>query len=133
MTINGNIIIVQDNPIERRYYASVLTEHFDCNILTYSSGEEMLDRLKYSHPKILITNYKLDYFNDEPVMCGLQLSRKVKKLCPEVHIIMISKEDNELKDEAIEDWIDSYIVKVDGYIQELKDIVNKLIKKTKPF
>ncbi|MFD0617446.1 response regulator [Paenibacillus sp. GCM10027629] len=84
------VLIAEDEPIILEHIAEKI-EQIDPSfqvIATAMNGEDALELVKTYQPDVLFTDVKM------PLMDGIELTRQVKKLFPEVHIVILSGFDN---------------------------------------
>jgi two-component system, NarL family, nitrate/nitrite response regulator NarL len=103
------IYLVDDHKIFVRGVSTLLSSEERFNVIGFgSSGEEALDFLTENEPDVMITDIQM------PGMDGIELTRKVKEIYPQVKVIGLSMLD---KPEVIKELIGAG---ADGYL--LKDI-----------
>jgi len=89
-------------------------------VATASSAEQALDLLKQHQPDLLITDFNL------PGMDGLSLIRRVKKLYPDMKIIVLSMHDEtHLVKEILKEDVNGYILKKDSH-RELSEALRQI-------
>ncbi|MCC6724408.1 MAG: sigma-54-dependent Fis family transcriptional regulator [Saprospiraceae bacterium] len=77
------IFIVEDDPIYQRLVKYVMGINPDHEVTVFGSGQALLQRLA-EKPDIISLDYSL------PDTDGEALLRKIKQLCPEAHVIVLS-------------------------------------------
>ncbi len=80
-----SILIIEDDPHFRRTLCGLLCERFpDVNLFEVENGETALERLTEMAPDLVVTDLKLPGEN------GLQVTRKIRRLLPEVPVIVLT-------------------------------------------
>jgi len=83
-------MIVDDHPVFRQGLRNVLAVHEDlCIVGEATDGHEAVERAQELLPDVVVMDINL------PTLNGLQATRKVKALCPEVNVIMLTAYDDE--------------------------------------
>jgi DNA-binding NarL/FixJ family response regulator len=123
-----NIIIVEDNPIDRSMMQDFLSKYKNVTINGYFSGEACIKDIvnqKVETPDLVV----MDYFLDTTPGArhdGLDTLVKVKEICPDSKVIMFTSVENQrIAELAKEKGAYNYAVKgTDGF-----DRLDKLIRK----
>ncbi|MEM8965912.1 MAG: response regulator transcription factor [Bacteroidota bacterium] len=117
-TQETKITIVEDNDVVRDGFAlliSSVSQHRVVN--TYESCEDAIKNLSYDRPDIILMDLEL------PGMHGVEGIRKIKKMLPEVNILVISVHTNsELVFQALCAGASGYITKNAGHSKILDAI-----------
>lgn len=83
------VMIVDDHPVFREGLRNVLVAHDDlCIVGEATDGPEAVERAQELLPDIVLMDINL------PTLNGLQATRKLKVLCPQVHVIMLTAYDD---------------------------------------
>ena len=83
-------MIVDDHPVFRQGLHNVLAQHEDlCIVGEAGDGEEAIERAQELNPDVVLMDINL------PILNGLQATRKLKTVCPEVNVIMLTAYDDE--------------------------------------
>lgn len=112
--------IVEDDPIYSAILESNLKNEDDLEVLSYASGEEMLENL-HLNPEIIILDHNLEE------LTGIEVLQKIRASNPDASVVFISGQEktdvavNSLKFGAVD-----YIVKNDTSIIKLKTILDKI-------
>lgn len=102
---NISVLFIDDEDGVRESYERLLGM-WAKKVYTASNGKKGLEVYKKQKPDIIVTDIKM------PVMSGLEMIGEIKKIDPEVPIIITTAhQDPELLLEAIEYQVDAYIVK----------------------
>ena len=84
------VMIVDDHPVFRQGLRNVLTAHEDlCIVGEATDGPEAIERTQELLPDVVLMDINL------PTLNGLQATRRLKALCPEVNVIMLTAYDDE--------------------------------------
>lgn len=84
------VALVDDHPVFRLGLAGLLREFDDIEIcFEASNGIEALDKLRSNRPDIILMDLEM------PLMNGLQTTELVKKLYPEIKILMLTMHNSE--------------------------------------
>lgn len=123
-----NILVVEDEaPIRDWIGYTIKNISEDFNVMgSANNGKEAYDiALKYQ-PDVIITDIKM------PVMDGIELSRKIKEVIPEVYIIILTNfAEFSYAKEAISCGVYEYLIKSDIRTKELSEILYKINEKIK--
>jgi len=83
-------MIVDDHPVFRQGLRNVLAVQEDLYIVGEATdGPEAIERAHELLPDVVLMDINL------PTLNGLQATRKLKALCPEVHVVMLTAYDDE--------------------------------------
>ena len=84
------VMIVDDHPVFRQGLRNVLAAHEDlCIVGEAADGDEAIELAQELVPDVVLMDINL------PTLNGLQATRKLKALCPEVNVIMLTAYDDE--------------------------------------
>jgi DNA-binding NarL/FixJ family response regulator len=84
------VMIVDDHPVFRQGLWNVLAQHEDlCIVGEATDGPEAIERTQELLPDVVLMDINL------PTLNGLQATRKLKVVCPEVNVIMLTAYDDE--------------------------------------
>jgi FixJ family two-component response regulator len=96
-------------------------------IFCYSSGEDCLHNMDLN-PSVVILDYYLDGSNPS-AMSGLQTLRKIKKINPDIPVVMLSGQGNiDVALEIYEAGAYSYIMKNKNALPAIEKIIGRLTK-----
>ncbi|MFQ6099711.1 MAG: response regulator [Anaerolineae bacterium] len=83
-------MIVDDHPVFRQGLRNVLTSHEDLRIVGEAAdGGEAIELAQELLPDVVLMDINL------PTLNGLQATRKLKALCPQINVIMLTAYDDE--------------------------------------
>jgi DNA-binding NarL/FixJ family response regulator len=121
MIVKTRISIVEDDEIIRKSLERLLNRSSDfCCVGSYASAEEGLEAIPLDVPDIVIMDINL------PGMNGVECVRRLKPLCPAVHIVMLTIYDNlERVFEALRAGAVGYLLKQtrpEELLQALKEV-----------
>lgn len=111
MTINKkiNLIIADDHSIFLEGITALISSNTINVIANCKNGQEVLDTLKTQKPDLVISDINM------PVMDGITLTKKIKKLYPEIKIMMLSMyEEKYIINKALKGGADGYMSKNSG-------------------
>ena len=111
MTINNtiNLIIADDHSIFLEGITALISSNTINVIANCKNGQEVLDTLKTQKPDLVISDINM------PVMDGITLTKKIKKLYPEIKIMMLSMyEEKYIINKALKGGADGYMSKNSG-------------------
>jgi len=84
------VMIVDDHPVFRQGLRNVLVVHEDiCIVGEAADGHEAIEQAQELLPDVVVMDINL------PTLNGLQATRRLKVLCPEVNVIMLTAYDDE--------------------------------------
>ncbi|NLF02087.1 MAG: response regulator transcription factor, partial [Anaerolineales bacterium] len=84
------VMIVDDHPLFRQGLRNLLVAHEDLHVVAEASdGEEAIGCAQEAQPDVVLMDVSL------PTLNGLQATRRLKALCPEVQVIVLTAYDDE--------------------------------------
>jgi DNA-binding NarL/FixJ family response regulator len=84
-----NVMIVDDHPVFRQGLRNILAVHDDlCIIGEAIDGPEAIELVQELLPDVVLMDINL------PTLNGLQATRKLKALCPQVNVVMLTAYDD---------------------------------------
>jgi DNA-binding NarL/FixJ family response regulator len=112
-TENGeviNVIITDDHVLYRTAVKAALSSKKDIKIIAEAdNGSHLLDLLKTLQPDVILLDIQM------PVMDGITTLPEVKKLYPDVRVIMLTMVDHQsLITKLMELGADRYLIKTSG-------------------
>ncbi len=119
----NRICIIEDNDVVREGFALLIDSVNEFEVVgTYATCEEAIRKLKDDHPDVILMDIELPGIN------GIEGTTRIKKLHPDVHIIVITVHENsELVFEALCAGACGYITKNTEYsrlIDSIKEAMN---------
>ena len=89
MAYEINVMIVDDHPVFRQGLRNILASHKDlCIVGEATDGPEAIELVQELLPDVVLMDINL------PTLNGLQATRKLKTLCPQVNVIMLTAYDD---------------------------------------
>jgi DNA-binding NarL/FixJ family response regulator len=90
MGAKTTVMIVDDHPVFRKGLRNVLSSHNDVQVVGEAGdGDEAVERAQELLPDVVLMDINL------PTLNGLQATRQLKELCPEINVIMLTAYDDE--------------------------------------
>lgn len=119
----NKITIIEDNDVVREGFALLIDSVSEFDVVgTYATCEEAIRKLKVDQPDVILMDIDL------PGISGIEGSARIKKLQPEVNIIVITVHENsDLVFEALCAGACGYITKNTEYsrlIDSIKEVMN---------
>jgi len=101
------VILVDDHHIVLDGLESLLQQEPEFQVMaSLHSGEEVLEMLKTQQPNILLTDFSL------PGISGIDFVRQVKKLYPQIKIIVLSMHDEgHIIKSVLKEGVEGYLLK----------------------
>jgi DNA-binding NarL/FixJ family response regulator len=105
-----SVVIVEDDPQLQRHLLEILATAPDVKCVgAFSSGEEAVEKIPSQNPDVVLMDVKL------PGMTGIQCVARLKKLNPQLQIIMVTVyKDSERIFMALKAGADGYLLKSDA-------------------
>ena len=83
------VMIVDDHPVFRQGLRNILAAHEDlCIVGEAADGHEAISLAQRLNPDVVMMDINL------PTLNGLQATRELKRLCPEINVIMLTAYDD---------------------------------------
>jgi len=116
------VLIVEDNHIFRETFKMRLNDQFPSMVVEETSnGDEALQEVGETHPDLIFMDVRLPGAN------GLQLTRKIKKDLPGIHIAILTDHDlPEYRQAAVEYGADRFFVKSSLKWDEVETLVKSI-------
>lgn len=100
-----HIFIVEDNEIYAMMLDYILSKDSIYQFVSFKSGEECIENL-YLNPDVIILDYGL------PGMNGYQTLLEIKKHNPDIHVVMLTNNnDKHMMDTILKAGADDYVLK----------------------
>jgi CheY-like chemotaxis protein len=116
------VMLIEDDEDFRRSLANLLTSRFP-GILLYEAakGSEAMEKVESSLPHLIFMDIKL------PDQNGLEITRRVKALHPEIRVIMLTSYDfPEYREAARASGANGFLSKGSSTAKEIQDLVDGL-------
>jgi len=118
---NLTVFIVDDSPMCRFLYKRHLMNIGFSNIYVFENGAQCLNNL-HIMPDIILLDF------DAPSMNGLDVLKEVKVLHPQIHLLMISaQQDIRVVIEAIRFGVSGYIMKDEHQLDMVSYATEKIL------
>ncbi len=118
---NSLIIVVEDNRVYNKLISSYLKSNKFTNVMSFYSGEEVINNL-YRNPDIIIQDFLLD-----DGMNGIDVLKKAKELGNDVEFIFLSGQDNiDIAINTMKYGAYDYIVKDQMALKKMVNKINKI-------
>lgn len=106
--IKCRVLVADDYPSMQQALVSCLEALDDVEVVgTAANGQEALSQALSLHPQIVIADLQM------PVMDGFQLTRELRKQCPDIHVIAVSGHySHAIEKEAIGAGAKAFVSKV---------------------
>ena len=117
------VLIVDDDFLVRTYLKQMIAweEHDFYIVGDAKNGQEALELLQHDGADIVIADMSM------PIMDGIELTRRVKKVSPRTHILILSCHDDFVYvKEAMKLGIDDYLLKNNLTEKTLLEALNKI-------
>ena len=126
--VSFKVMLVEDDEGFRRSLASLLTPD---SLSSFSdeaaNGREAIEKVKSFLPHLVFMDIKL------PDQNGLEITRRVKALHPDIHVIILTSYDfPEYREAASASGAYSFLSKGSSTAEEIQDLVEKLWAKCAP-
>ena len=118
------VLIVEDNLIFREAFKNRLNDRFPSMVVKEASnGDEALQKVDEAPPDLIFMDVRLPGAN------GLQLTQKIKKDLPNIHIAILTDYDlPEYRQAAVEYGADRFFVKSSFNWDEVEALVKSIEK-----
>jgi len=122
------IFIVEDSPIQRTMLKDHLSKYANVKIREYSTGDACVKELiigTVEEPDLVLMDYFLDS-SFGPSNDGLSSLSKLKEICPDTNVIMLTSVDNKkIIDLAAQKGALDYVVKGVSAFEKLDTVLKK--------
>jgi YesN/AraC family two-component response regulator len=116
------LLVVEDNRIYREAFMENLSDHFPTSVIEAAeNGEEALKKINAAPPQLVFIDIRL------PGMNGLQLTQKIKRDFPNIHIAIVSGYDvPEYRQAALQYGAEHFFVKESLKWGEIEALVKSI-------
>jgi two-component system response regulator YesN len=116
------VLIVEDNQIFREAFKARLNDHFPSMVIEEASnGDEALQKVGEAPPDLIFMDVRLPRAN------GLQLTQKIKKDLPGIHVAILTDYDlPEYRQAAVAYGADRFFVKSSFNWDEVETLVKSI-------
>lgn len=120
--VSFKVMLVEDDDGFRSSLASLLTSRFPAILLDEAAnGTEAMEKVERFLPHLILMDIKLPDEN------GLEITRRVKALHPEIHVIMLTSYDfPEYREAARASGAYGFLSKGSSTAEEIQDLVEGL-------
>lgn len=117
-----NIVVVEDNSWYNKLLVYTLKLNPDYNVISYTSGKELLDNLN-NEIDLITLDYRLEDYD------GVELLQKIKNFNPEMKVIIISEQnDIAVAVQLLKDGAYDYLVKSDDIRERLLHATQNVLR-----
>ncbi len=118
------VLLVEDNPVYREAFKENLSLHFPTMLIDEAeNGDEALRKINQASPHVIFMDLRLPGEN------GLSLTRKIKRIFPDIKIAMLTGYDlPEYRKAAIEYGAEGFLVKESLKWDEVEALVESIEK-----
>ena len=118
------VLLVEDNQVFRQVFKENLLRHFPSLLIGEAeSSEEALQKINETSPQIIFVDIRL------PRMNGLQLTQKIKRDFPNVHVAIMTGYDlPEYRQASVQYGADVFFVKESVPWDEVRSLIESLEK-----
>ena len=116
------ILLVEDFEPFRRFIRSQLQPRLDLEVITEASdGLEAVHVAGQLQPDLILLDIGL------PKLNGIEVARRIRKLCPESKIVFLSQESSaDVIEEALNSGGTGYVVKTNAVCEQLLDAIEAM-------
>ena len=117
------ILIVEDDAVFRQAMKKILISRFPTLSISYASNSvEAFERLKNNGPDLIIMDIEL------PGKNGLVLTKKIKAICPEMIIIILTNHDlTEYREVAFQNGANYFLSKETTKTSEILALIGSIL------
>ena len=117
------VLIVEDNITYRTAFKNLLSARFPLIIVREAgNGEDAMRKLDEFHPELIFMDIRL------PDESGLELTKKIKNLYPEIKIIILTAYNLvDYRKASIENGADYFVPKGSTTTNDIMDLVESMI------
>ncbi len=120
-----NVLLVEDNELFRQTLKGILTSRFpSMRIEEAGDGKEALSLTKNRPPELIFMDISLPGEN------GLQVTKKIRKLYPDIFIIILTSYDSlQYREAALQAGADYFISKKSSSTRDIIEFIKSLISR----
>ncbi len=112
--------IVDDDPFSRMLYRQYLLNLGYKDNTLFDNGVDCINRLDM-HPDVVLLDYNMEPLN------GLEIIKKIKKINPEIHLLVISAiNDKKIAEEAVANGAVGYVIKGERDLERIREVLKNL-------
>jgi len=113
------ILVVDDDPLFQNIIGDILSSNFaSISVSEAHDGAEALAEFRHHSPDLVFMDIQL------PTMNGLDLTKQLKTIDPDVHIVILTNHDNrEYREAASECGVDHFISKASSIEKEIVEAI----------
>jgi two-component system OmpR family response regulator len=124
------LFLVDDDAVFLKSLEIEFKQHANFDIETFATGELCIDKLSDT-PDIIILDYHLDGINRN-AMNGLHTLDKIKEVCPNIPVIMLSSQDKiDVAIQCMHHKASDYVVKSETAFMRLEKIILNIFQYNK--
>jgi len=113
------VFLVEDDKIYSDYISRSLRQNENVNVTTFSSAEEVLEKMNGTLPEVLILDYKL------PGMTGIDLYENIRPLIKNQKVILYSSiNDGTTVLDFIQKGVRDYVIKDENVVDALEAVIS---------
>jgi two-component system response regulator YesN len=126
--VSLKVMLVEDDDGFRRSLAGILMSRFPSIVLGEAAdGAEAMEKVESFLPQLILMDIKL------PGQSGLEVTRRIKALHPDVKVIMLTSYDfPEYREAARASGAYGFLSKGSSTAEEIQDVVKGLWEKCRP-
>ena len=127
MDFRPRIVVIEESEALRRGYGLILGSNKEYHVVnTYAYAEDAIKQIRKDYPDVIFMDVEL------PGMDGLSAIKKIRKLDPKVHIIVVTfKDDMQTIFEAFSAGTSGYLTKGSNHL-ELLQAVDEILNNGAP-
>jgi DNA-binding response OmpR family regulator len=123
MTVKANILVVDDEPVERQTLMEILRLEGH-HVSAVASGEAALDYVRLNPVDLMLLDLRM------PGMSGLDVIKVVSRTLPEMEVILLTAHGSmESAIEALRSRVDDYLLKPASPAQIVESVARGLVRR----
>ncbi len=125
------VFLVDDEPLQLEMFKDHLSSKTKFEFFTFETGEDALAKLLELKPQLVFLDYELNSINPK-AKNGLEVLKEIKKLAPEVEVVMISGQEKiEIAVNTMRYGAFDYIVKSESAFHRSENAIFNIIRSLK--